>query len=499
MRFNTTKKTGVSITTIILSVVFFVLLSVTLFTTPSERFAKLAELNYLLNKTNSAQYYSEKAFDLGNQDSVLREKYLNTLIKDDSLSVEVQEKLVQFIKYPSSDELGVLAENKLEDLREQLDELYPQNFIQQTVANQKVLRWNKFPITYAYQSSGSDNSVMKNEINKAFYQWQTQTDKAVQFKEVDNFDEADIKIVFAHNNDSERDSMNYIVAYTRYSVISDVLESMTINFYLKDATGVEFTPNQIYNTALHEIAHALGFMGHSSNKIDIMNSHSNARLHYENKRDMLSLGDINTIKLLYRIKPDITNHQDNNADYIPYVALGSDKEIVSAKYKESLAYIKKAPELPHGYMNLAEVYAQQKKYVKALKCLKLALNHAETSDAKELVYYNLAIISYRLENFEDSESYMRKSLAIKDSDDKRFFLAQVCIKEQDLLSAEEFLQKLVQNNPENIEYTISLVNMYVNSNQYLKARKTLKNYVKNNPQDAGNERLKSYGLLGLFL
>ena len=41
---------------------------------------------------------------------------------------------------------------------------------------------------------------------------------------------------------------------------------MTMKFYIKDINGKFFTANQVYNTALHEIAHALGVMGHSNNK-----------------------------------------------------------------------------------------------------------------------------------------------------------------------------------------------------------------------------------------
>ena len=43
-----------------------------------------------------------------------------------------------------------------------------------------------------------------------------------------------------------------------------------MKFFVKNPNNDFFTNNQIYNNALHEIAHALGFMGHSDDKNNIM-------------------------------------------------------------------------------------------------------------------------------------------------------------------------------------------------------------------------------------
>ena len=45
---------------------------------------------------------------------------------------------------------------------------------------------------------------------------------------------------------------------------------MDIKFYTYAPNGEKFSSEQIYNTALHEIFHALGFTGHSYDKNNIM-------------------------------------------------------------------------------------------------------------------------------------------------------------------------------------------------------------------------------------
>ena len=55
---------------------------------------------------------------------------------------------------------------------------------------------------------------------------------------------------------------------------------------------------------------------------------------YENdSRSQPTEADINTVKLLYRIKPDITNSNKLKGEYLPYLILGDEEEITSAKIK----------------------------------------------------------------------------------------------------------------------------------------------------------------------
>ena len=61
-----------------------------------------------------------------------------------------------------------------------------------------------------------------------------------------------------------------MIAYTLPETTSNKLNKMSMVLNLTNIDGERFTPNQIYNTALHEVFHALGFMGHSFEKGNIM-------------------------------------------------------------------------------------------------------------------------------------------------------------------------------------------------------------------------------------
>ena len=54
---------------------------------------------------------------------------------------------------------------------------------------------------------------------------------------------------------------------------------------------------------------------------------------------------------------------------------------------------------------------------------------------------------------------------------------------------------LLSKNPDNEEYVVNLVNIYISKKSYFKARKVLKNYVTRNPHQKNNPRFKPCWLL----
>ena len=205
---------------------------------------------------------------------------------------------------------------------------------------------------------------------------------------------------------------------------------LNINFYIKDINGVYFTKNNVYNTALHEIFHALGFMGHSSYSDDIMYLAKDNESIIEDNIEEPTIADINTLKLLYKIKPDITNSDKIVSDYIPYLVLGNDEEVTSAKISEAREYIEKAPKLPAGYIDLAEGYVAIQDYPKAIKCLDRALILADTIEVKGMIYYNLAVAHFYNDSPISAEEYLRKALYISNTDEAHYLLAEIYVKQK---------------------------------------------------------------------
>ena len=448
------------------------------------------------NNFSCAQDYYEKSFELGLHKFKDRERYVNSIINQ-PLDIEAQEKLLEFQKYPTSDSVNIKVKYFLNDLKQEIHKKYPENYITPAVYNQKVVRWGKLPITYCYKNEQDVPEYFKEEITKAFIEWEKQTRHTVMFSE-ENLN-PNIVINFMLHNPADEDVKKYVVAYTVPQISGNELERMTINFYLKDPQEEFFSKNQVYNTALHEIVHAIGFMGHSNQKDHIMYLTKDTKSIINDTRETLTKADINTVELLYSIKPDITNSEEQKGEYLPALVLGNEEQITSAKIEEAKNYIRKAPQLPAGYIDLAEGYVAIQEYPKAIKCLEKALRLADSDEIQKMVYYNLAITYFYIDHLELSQNYLKKAMEIQDGEDIHYLLAEIYSKSGQLEKAEKEYQKLIKINPDNIDYAIAYTNMFVNAKDYKKARKVLKNFIKHNPKEKENPRLAPYGVLKLGL
>ena len=116
-----------------------------------------------------------------------------------------------------------------------------------------------------------------------------------------------------------------------------------------------------------------------------------------------------------------------------------------------------------------------------------------------MIYFNLAITYFYIDHLEMAQSYLKKSMEIEDSEEKHYLLGEIYVRKGDTEKAIKEYSSLIKQNPQNIEYTIALTNIYVINREFIKARKTLKNFVKINPSERNNPRLKPYGILNFGL
>ena len=448
------------------------------------------------NNIKCAQKNYEKAFELGYVNEKARNIYVNSIINS-PFDIEAQNKIINFLSYEVEDS----AKNKLDfflhDLKQEIHKNYPQNYIKQTTYNQKILRWGSLPITYNIIADSEIPNYIKNEIEKAFFEWERATEGLILFK--NDIKNSNIVFKLEKENPAQNNNKKYIAAFTTPEINGQKLEKMEIKIYITNPLGEMLTENQIFNTALHEIGHALGFMGHSTDKNNIMYMTKDTIASSEDSRDSLTEGDINTIKLLYKIKPDITNSNDIVAEYRSEFVLGSTEEINRAKITEAKNYIKNAPSIVTGYIDLAETFSANKEYSKAIKTLEQAARITDSDELSEIVYYNLALMYYHIDHMDLAKDYIYKSIEIKQTEEKSFLLAEILNKNGEFSEAEKEYKYLIRKKPDNIEYTIALTNLYITNKKYLKARKTLAYFIKRNPSEKNNPRFKPYGILQLFL
>lgn len=483
---------------IILILVFFVVL--TFFyclINLSNIYSWKANQEFKKGNVEKSQYFYEKAFDKGLHDSKHKNIYLNTIINS-PFNIKAQEKLINFVKNLEENSVKEKALYFLTDFKNEINNKYNGNFISQTVYNQKIIHWGSLPITYGFEKAENIPDYFVEEIKNAFTEWEKVTEHQILFEYAEN--NPNILIKFNYDVTQKKDgNSKYIVAYTSPIIETGMLKRMEILFYLTEPNGDYYSRNQLYNTALHEIVHALGFMGHSNNRQDIMYLTKDSFSVDNDLREIPTESDINTVKLLYKIKPDITNVDEGSWDYLPSIILGDEEEVNNAKIREAKTYIRKAPEISAGYMDLAEAYVSSKEYSKAIKSLERALVYADTDEIKSLIYYNLAVTYYLIDLNELALKYLEDSMKIQDTDEKRYLLADLYAKENKIKESVIEYEKLIEKNPKNVEYTIALTNLYVVNKKLIDARKTLKNYVKNNPEDKNNPRFDSYGILKIGL
>lgn len=451
-------------------------------------YAQIGNYYYQHNNGKEAQTFFEKSFSQGYNDADIREIYVNSIINS-PLTVESQEKLVNIAEDSILDAASVKAKYFLYDLRREVHRNYPLNYIRQAPFNQKIVRWSKLPITYCFVNSQNAPKEYVQEIKNAFNTWEKTS--PIMFAETNK--NANIVIDFKQNNAENLEyGRKYVVAYTTPEINSNTLERMNIKFYTKAPDGNDFTPNQIYNTALHEIFHALGFMGHSYDSGNIMYLAKDNQTLVEDSRLSLTEADVSTLKLLYKIKPDITNKGDLPSEYVPYLVLGDDEDISISKAREAKHYIYQAPTLPGGYIDLAESFVAQKKYPEAIKALEKALSLADTNDVKYIVYYNLAVSYYYIDHAEMALDYLNSAREIKDAEELHLLAAEIYAK-KDVNKAIAEYKMLIKANPDNQAYVTNLANIYVKQHDYLNARNILKTYLKRHPE--AKSKLTAYGIL----
>ena len=259
---------------------------------------------------------------------------------------------------------------------------------------------NKFPLTVSIveNKNVSVPPYYKTEILKAFSQWQTATN-FITFATTDNPNSANItNPPKVSCNEKE---CKYVVGFTTPEFKGEMLHKMNIVLYSQDPNGNFFSDKELYNTILHEIGHALGIMGHSYSTEDLMymSTDSTASFYapYRSSFQYLSSQDINTIRLLYKLVPTITNtplkeFQTKGLIYAPIV-LGTSNQISMRKLKEAQNYIKNAPNLAGGYIDMGIAYAELDKPNEAIKALKKAYSMVKSDDDKYMVCYNLAVIN----------------------------------------------------------------------------------------------------------
>lgn len=471
-------------------------------------YLKLGRTDY--ESANYVKAYSDLkiAILLSPKNSEIRRYYTKTLLHL-APTLEIQKELYKISQAGLNDSSELISSIKIAEWKNQILSNIGTNYIDQVPFNDEILRWDvkKFPLTVCIQNKSTiAPKYYETEVKRAFLEWQNSSG-FINFKFTDNEKEANINVQInpsANMKKCDQEDCKYSVAYTTPLISNNLLKRMDIFFYDSNNLNKPFSQREIYSTAIHEIGHSLGIMGHSYNKSDIMYMETSPdKLNYfDDNITPISPTDLNTLNLLYKLTPDITNTRQNEFDtsrqfYAPIV-MGNDKQINSKKILEAENYIKMAPNLSNGYIDLASAYAGEKQYRKALESLNEALSLSSNDDEKFIIYYNFSIIYMQIKDWENSLKYADMAKQINPTNEVYGLIATIYRNQGNKELAKKAYDQAIQKDPTNVALSIDLSRIYLREFNFVQTGKILNKLIYSNPEAQKDPRVKAFGWI-IFL
>lgn len=430
--------------------------------------------------------------------------YKVQILSKKKLTLENQEELFNLASRLKPFKGQDIAIYRLQIFQNQIHKHFGQNYIKDTLYNNEVMRWNPgtFPLKY-YIEKRTDIPPYYIQITKnSFKEWEKKSKNFIRFQEVLSPQKADITIKFvdfAQNQYSMRKITEYSVGNTIPKIQNGILQNMNILILTTNSNKKPFSHEEMNIILLHEIGHAIGLWGHTHNSENIMYYSADKNPYFEQS---ITIEDINTLKLLYRLNPTITNKPVAKKELqnliTPKLVTESIDNYHSNKIDSALNFLQKNPKDTNRWIELAEAYAVNGQYHFAINCLNKANSLSYTRETKHIIFYNTAINLIFLKNYDDALIFATYAKNMKEDIAINILITEILIKQNRFKEAEKMLLTLSSENPQNITISLRLANFYIKQKSYLKARKTLKTLLKNNPSAKEDKMVKYYRFYTIF-
>lgn len=413
--------------------------------------------------------------------------YAQTLIHLNNIDEALREyrKIIDFSPYSEAARLSLIGINKVQEYRINQTKLtYFENkdnksqilfnniavgdsYIENALDKGLVTRWNvgSRPISINFEEP-TNLKLYKKEFytmaKMAFDKWIEASDGSIKYVICKDKKTANIKVSFVDSIGKSKEhqgTTTFISGLATHHKKNNILEYIDVQLSIKKPNGNSFTAQEIYNTALHEFGHSFGILGHSINKNDIMYAVTEDESNFINQD--LSKRDKNTLILLYKLEPDVSNftaaellalkNKKNNG--VNSVLLGNEDVRLANKLKEAQNYVKQVPYIPISWTSLGDAYKNLKRNTEAIDSYKKALS----LDA----------------------GYAEARQALAD-----LYLAQ----DNKALAILEY-QELIKSEPKNIMYSYNLALIYYKNSQNFEAQNIITVLRSKNPEAEKNEQV----------
>ena len=383
-------------------------------------------------KYYSAQKYAKAfkpldfAYKFDKDNSDYRYYYVLTLTNLKPV-LKVQKTLFEISQSNIDDTARYIAKKKINEWRSNVEENIGSNYIHNAPSEKGIIRWDiaKFPLKTVLLNTENIPEYYRTEILSALDTWKDAAD-FLRFETVYNETDADIVIQIAAlpKNICGGDTCKYAAGFTLPEIKHGLLKRMIITLYDKTPDGKYLSDKELFNIVLHETGHALGIIGHSYYEGDLMfvsaaASNETDYLRSGSSFQYLTSNDVNTIKLLYKLIPDISNTPVKNINsedliYAPII-IGSEEEVKRGKLKEAQDYINESPMLSGGYIDLGIAYSELGDDENAIKAFEKAEQLAVSATEIYIACYNLAIQYKSMNERTAAMKYAQKAQKINET------------------------------------------------------------------------------------
>lgn len=332
-------------------------------------------------------------------------------------------------------------------------------------SNGQIVKWNKKNISvYVYDSEYNDiiNQVLRkyNETFKGYFQLESasfpqQADIVIDV--VDNFD----------SNDNQKELYMAGITNTYFDNKSQNLKLAKVKMLSKyPKNNKKVSAQDFYASLMHEMLHALGIIGHSPDRKDLMYAVSG-----NNKGEFTSRDRV-TLKMMYSgneevLKKETANAQLTKLDEAKNYAKMNPNHAISwinlariyynANQKEdALEAYKKAIQIePNNsdiYQSMGECYYSSEKYQAAINVLEKAYELSKEGSAKVNISNMIGICYAKLNNYESAYNYFKKAFVVRRNDKSILYnLISSCVQTDRKNEVKEYINmyKEVGNSIEN--------------------------------------------------
>lgn len=413
------------------------------------------------------------------------------------LTYENQKALYDISQLEDFDKASNYADDILTNIRKQIDKKIGSNYIDNVLYDDILFRWNTSePINYFIFNNSNASKEYVDTLRSAFSMWSTASNGEISFRESMSSSNADIVINLLNNSNMKNNDNINQSGSVKPIIKDDVLQKVEIELKTNYPDGKKYDLGSFKIVSQHEIGHALGLWGHSSNPNDIM-YYSGDYINAVNPNRSFSKRDINTLNLLYKMVPDVINKPISEKEYdnlfYHYIITTFPGENFELEMQRVIHSLKNDIRNIPAWVDLAINYGIKKQYKRSNTILKGILPLSKNnSQFRYVILYNMAANFYKMKDYSSAEKILKMAKIYDEDIDTQILEAFIDLKLNRKDMGKEKLILLNKKHPDHIQIALKLAQIYYFDREKSKAKEIINTLIKTNSSANRDRQVQKY-------